>query len=163
MKTPREILFERHRAAEAKLDVVRERALAELGNKGADIPVRTNFQGAAQTESSLLSSWRNFLLSIRWQVAGLSAAWLVVLLLSIDHSAATASAGKQIPSAQQLMAAVHENRRQVRELTGAAAVEISSSQLGPHSSLRGPHAPREQSHVILDEQGWASTKSFYSV
>ncbi len=30
MKTPREILFERHQGAEAKLDAVREKLLAEL-------------------------------------------------------------------------------------------------------------------------------------
>jgi len=61
---------------------------------------------------------------LRWHLAGLSAAWLIVLVLNIDHSQAPSPvlAKQNIPSPQQLLTALRENRRQVLELTGARVV-----------------------------------------
>ena len=116
MKTPRELLFERHRAAEPKLDALRQKTIATLA-KAPALNSRTS-------PSAPRSSWRDLLLSLRWHLAGLSAAWLVVLVLNIDHSQAPSSvlAKQNIPSPQQLLTALRENRRQVLELTGARVV-----------------------------------------
>src|SRR5258705_10500022 len=116
MKTPRELLLERHSAAEPKLDTLRQNTIARLAEE----------QGIARTgPSAPRSSWRDLILSLRWHLAGLSAAWLVVLLLNIDHSPApsVALAKQNIPSPQQLLTALRENRRQGLEMTGAGVVE----------------------------------------
>ena len=116
MKTPRELLFERHRAAEPKLDTLRQKTVSRL----AKAPAVNSQTGP----SAPRSSWRDLLLSLRWHLAGLSAAWLLVLVLNIDHSQASSSvlAKQNIPSPQQLLTALRENRRQVLELTGARVV-----------------------------------------
>src|SRR6266481_938030 len=117
MKTPRELLFERHRAAEPKLDTLRQKTVSRLA-KAPAVNSRTR-------PSAPRSSWRDLLLSLRWHLAGMSAAWLVVLMLNIDHSPspAAAVAKQNIPSPQQLLTALRENRRQVLEMTGADPVE----------------------------------------
>ena len=114
MKTPRELLFERHRAAEPKLDTLRQKTVSRLAKAPA----------VNSRPSAPRSSWRDMLLSLRWHLAGLSAAWLVVLVLNIDDSQAPSSvlAKQNIPSPQQLLTALRENRRQVLELTGARVV-----------------------------------------
>jgi hypothetical protein len=116
MKTPRELLFERHRAAEPRLDTLRQETIARFAKAPA--------VNSRSRPSAPLSSWRDLLLSLRWHLAGLSAAWLVVLVLNIDHSQAPSSvlAKQNIPSPQQLLTALRENRRQVLELTGARVV-----------------------------------------
>src|SRR5437016_14605733 len=114
MKTPRELLFERHRAAEPKLDTLRQKTVSRLAKAPA----------VNSRPSAPRSSWRDLLLSLRWHLAGLSAAWLIVLVLNIDHSQATSPvlAKQNIPSAQQLLTALRENRRQVLEWTGGRVV-----------------------------------------
>ena len=74
MKTPREILLEQHRTATPKLNAIRETAVAALGD-----PCRTK---AMNHRSSLYE----FLFSLRWHLAGMSAVWLVVALLSLNAS-----------------------------------------------------------------------------
>jgi hypothetical protein len=103
MKTLKELLLERHRDVEPKLDVVRKRALAAL--ERPDV---------AQT-------WRDFLFSLRWHLAGLSAVWLVVLVLTTDShfNSVTVAAQEKIPSAPVLRAELMEKRRELIELTQA--------------------------------------------
>ncbi len=102
MKTPRQILLEQHQSVESKLDAVRQKALANLA------PI--------QTEKAL--TFRQVFQSFRWHLAGMSAAWLLVALLNIDHSHTfTASINtRNIPSPQRLMAAIRENRRQLLKI-----------------------------------------------
>jgi len=127
MKTPRELLFERHRAAEPKLDTLRQKTVSRLAKAPA----------VNSRPSAPRSSWRDMLLSLRWHLAGLSAAWLVVLVLNIDHSQAPSSvlAKQNIPSPQQLLTALRENRRQVLELTGGQQVVAGVLEARPRSEV----------------------------
>ena len=64
--------------------------------------------------------WREFIFSLRWHLAGMGAAWLVIVLLNLNvgHSAGLASAvprGK-IPSAQIILASLRENRRELMQM-----------------------------------------------
>jgi hypothetical protein len=104
MKTPKEILLNRHEAMEPKLDAARKEALATLGPPAAT------------------TSWREFLFSLRWHLAGLSVIWVAVLALNIDSGSGSplANARDKIPSAHVLVAALVENRRELmEELTGS--------------------------------------------
>ena len=55
MKTPREILFERHRGAEARLDLVRQRALATLAKESNAQARSADFQSAVSQVFNLLA------------------------------------------------------------------------------------------------------------
>ncbi len=63
--------------------------------------------------------WREILYSLRWHLAGMSAAWLVVALLNLGPSPAPTtiiSTQENSPSPRQLLMALRENRRQLLEL-----------------------------------------------
>jgi hypothetical protein len=102
MKTPKEILLQRHQAVEPKLNAIRRQTVATLARPGI-----------AQT-------WREFIVSMRWHLAGMGAVWMAVLLLNLDSAprSAVVIAQDKIPSARVLLAALLENRRELLELTG---------------------------------------------
>jgi hypothetical protein len=111
MKAPREILFQRHQAAEPKLDAIRETVVASVDDRRAANPPAI---------SGPDSHWREFWFSLRWPLAGMSAVWLMIVLLNLNvgHSVSLASAvpvGK-IPSAQIILASLRENRRELLEM-----------------------------------------------
>ena len=104
MKTPREILFQRHHAAKPRLDAVRRQALARLA--------------ASSQEAESWVAVRQILRSLRWHLAGWSAAWGLIALLNLvppGPPAPTATRQSVTPPRQWLMA-VRENRRQLSEL-----------------------------------------------
>ncbi len=100
MKTPREVLLQRHQAVEPKLNAVRRNALAALERPG------------------IAQSWRMFVFAMRWHLAGMSAVWMVVLSLNLGSApgSAVVTAQDKIPPAGVLLAALLENRRELLEL-----------------------------------------------
>jgi hypothetical protein len=111
MKTPCEILFQKHRAAEPKLDGIRETVVATLSRHR-----RANHSAVTDRRYS----WIEFLISIRWHLAGMSAAWLVIVLLNLNpgHSTNLASSlpAAKIPAPQIILASLRENRRELLEM-----------------------------------------------
>jgi hypothetical protein len=101
MKTPKEILLQRHQTIEPKLNAVRQNVLATLSKPG------------------VAQSWREFILAARWHLAGLSAVWMAVLFLNFDSAprSTVVVARDKIPPARELWAALLENRRELIELT----------------------------------------------
>ena len=110
MKTPRELLFERHRSAEPKLDAVREFVVAAVGE-----PECATAQPAAIAHRVSL---REMILSFRWHLAGLGTAWLVVLLLNIDRSPSSVAdlPREKIPPPQELLASLRTYRQELLKL-----------------------------------------------
>ena len=126
---------------EPKLEVVQQKALASLP------PVRTPSVRAALLRSPFLRSieaarqrrpttgLREMLLSLRWHLAGMSVAWMLVALSNIDHSPSPVAtvARERIPSPQQLLAAIRENPRQLLEL-----MELPVAEPAPAPSIGIP-------------------------
>jgi hypothetical protein len=83
MKTPREILLARHRAAAPKLDAIRHEVIQELNNKGTKEQSRP-----ASLVASLLGCsnklWQELIWPCRRIWTGLAAVW--VLLFIVDFS-----------------------------------------------------------------------------
>ena len=164
MKTPREVLFGHYQAAEPKLDAIREQVVAGVAQTSqsavsqvskparswAGLPtwksaIRQVGKPALRSDgtSALHSGWRQFLWSLRWHLAGLSAAWLVVMALSIDSTPAPTHrvARRDAPSPRQLLAALRENQRQLRELIGAPTAEPAPEPQKPAPSPRSQAQP----------------------
>ena len=115
MKTPRQILFERHRAVETKLDAVRESVVASMSGRA---PVKAS----APPERVRL---RDLILSFRWHLTALSAAWLIVLFLNADSSTSpvTSVPQEKIPAPRELLASAQAYSRQLVELLEQPAAE----------------------------------------
>ena len=113
MKTPREILLRQHQAATPKLDAIRAGVVAGLARP----PARERI------------SWRDFVRSLRWHLAGLSAAWAVVAILNTDHSPSAVAMipRDKIPPPQQIWASLRESRRLLLEFSDAPVVETAAA------------------------------------
>jgi len=108
MKTPREILLEQHQSVAPKLDAIRARLLVSPPNA---------------------IGWREMLRSLRWHLAALGAAWIVVLILNINpspESVASVPPGKT-PNMEQVWAAFQENRRLLLQYDDAPPLELPAA------------------------------------
>lgn len=132
MKEPRQILFERHRAAKTKLDAIRQTVLENLpdsrSRRREGEAVLNEHHRAVRLLTSAATRFlgaRQLLRSFRWHLAGMSAAWVIIALLNTDHSAAPAPtlAKRNDSSPRQLLTALRENRRQLLEMIGAPVTE----------------------------------------
>jgi hypothetical protein len=104
VKTPREILLQHHHSAQPKLDAIRKTVIEKETQ-----PAGTH------------TSWREILRSLRWHLAGMSAVWLLVLILRADSSPApqlAISIPARIPP-RVVIASVREHRRLLSEMTEA--------------------------------------------
>ena len=130
MKTPREILLQRHQAAEPKLDAIREKVVWE-GRR-----VAIGESKVADKATLPTRYWHEFFFSLRWHLAGMGAAWLLIILLNLNvgHSTTLASAvpAAKIPPPQIILAALRENRRELLQLIQPAeSREVRPTKLFP--------------------------------
>jgi len=127
MKTPRELLLERHRAAEAKLDAVRESVVATVRSPSAPEKPAARF------------TLRDLVLSCRWHLGALGAAWLVVLFLNVDRSSTPSMsvAQEKTPAPRQLLVSLHFYRQQLIELLEPPPVQPAAPP-PPRSQLYRP-------------------------
>ena len=115
MKTPREILFERHRRAEPKLDAVRRKALAAAGSANkAHFNTHASFQSALAV---LRKAWLELIWPSRRAWAGMAALWLVVLAANLEMKATSTTVPTvQSAHARELARAFEEQQRLLAEL-----------------------------------------------
>jgi len=114
MKTPREILLQRHQNVVPQLDAIREAAVAATAGHGRartlDVSPATGRRGGL----------RELLFSLRWHLAGMSAVWLAVAFLNLNTgrpvSQMAAIPPRKIPSPQIILASLRENRREILQL-----------------------------------------------
>lgn len=84
MKTPREILMARHRAAIPKLDAIRESVIGGLNHQAADPETRVRGVLAFwRSGPSLL--WRELILPSRRIWTGLATVWLVLIGVNLSQ------------------------------------------------------------------------------
>ncbi len=130
MKTPRDILLSRHRAAGPALDAIRERVLAgELG--------RRETAGETSTEPGWLAlAWQQLVLPCRAVWAGLGVAWVVICLLWL----ATAEPARIAPSTAPRRNG--DSRAQLKQqwLLRAELLDIATVRPQPPVAVPGPHS-----------------------
>lgn len=123
MNTPRDILLQRHRSTQPKLDAIRHSVLAEE-TPSTDAPL----------------SPREMLRSLRWHLIGMSAVWLLILILRTDAGRAPvlAAAIPKPPSPQIMFASMREHRRLLSEMMDAHPSDSDRRELflpQPHSEI----------------------------
>jgi hypothetical protein len=114
MKTPREILFERHRQAGPRLDAVRRKALAGLTtaeNADAFRPARTDGLSAG---GILRKAWRELIVPHRRAWAAMAAVWFALVAANLQMKAG--SRGMPAAPARDVVQAFNEQRRLLAEL-----------------------------------------------
>ena len=139
MKTPREVLLARHKAAERKLDSVRDQVLTTL---------TTPAEKKRTVAGHFLESCRNCFRVPRFAWGGLAAAWLVIVALNLAARDAapgqpTAFAQKRQPA--ETLQAVREQKRLLAELTGL----IEKPEIEPPRFVPRPRSERRHEVTMV--------------
>ena len=139
MKTPREILLQRHAAATPKLDAIRHAMVEELNNKDTKIQswavaLVALFLGCSQ------KLWRELVWPCRQVWAGLAAVWVVILAVNFSASDTELVAGKSPPPFPEMTMTFPQQEKLLAELMGPneprVAVPLKSFSPRPSSERR---------------------------
>jgi hypothetical protein len=106
MKTPSEILLDRHASAQSKLDVIRRSVVAQFARPS--------------------QSWRERVIPLRWHLAGMAAVWTLVAFLHFERPPAPSAlvAENNGSTPRDFLVALLENRRQLGEMIDSAVSEV---------------------------------------
>lgn len=132
MKTPGELLLNRHREHEPKLDAIRREVVKGLGREVSADPAEPG---------ALTVLWQELFVACRWWWRGLAAAWCVILLAVVLGGAGEqAGQATQMATAEPMIEAMQERLRLRDELLGLAVVEeakVAKAEpaTGPRSDL----------------------------
>ncbi|EEF59611.1 hypothetical protein [Pedosphaera parvula] len=116
MKTPREVLFEKHQGIESKLDAVRAEALAEVCDGKSKCAAHPD---ALMQKPQTLSWFGEFLQSLRPHFVGLTGVWLIILgvhFATRDSSPMLAEAPAPSP---EVIATLKEQKQLFTQLIGS--------------------------------------------
>ncbi len=148
MKTPREILFHRHDAADAKLDALRRKVTTQLqtvanAQDAKKLPAKR--PAMPPTFLSVVSQWlSNPMLRQRTALAGLATAWLVIGALNFATKASqspTVAQGKPQPLTPEALQVLKQQRRLYAELTAP----VQPTRIHPPApALPGPRSQRRE-------------------
>lgn len=133
MKTPREILLERHQAAEEKLDALREEVLRRELQSGAR-PIREDHSksGAQPPGNWLAVLWQQLIWPCRRAWLGLAAAWVCILTVNLVSNGQSAPPPLRAEKASpEVMALLHEQWRLRTELLETQPVADKASPFVP--------------------------------
>jgi hypothetical protein len=134
MKTPREILFEKHKGAEQKLDAIRESVVSECGRR------------QSQQETNVFRAlWQELVWPYRRIWAGLSVVWAGIIALWLTEPGTPARETVRI--APQMAAAVFVEQR--RELALVLGETEGPQPVPPQPSLPRPHSARRPDVVTV--------------
>ena len=148
MRTIREMLLARHRAAEPRLDAIRRQVVAVSAAESRR-PSRTHEASSTAREGarSLLEGafWLDLVYSLRWHLAVMAAAWLGILALNAEVPAdRPAAAGEHgTVETQRFRLAFRESRRQLQELIETPATPSTPSALPMQPGRRSERMLRQ--------------------
>lgn len=136
MKTPREILLDRHRKAEARLDAIRERILA------TELPVEADSRSLPLDHSFSLAVagmklWQELILPCRRIWCGLAAVWLVIAVMNVTSKDSPKIANRRTsPPNSEILMATREQRLLRQELLGSSIIPAAPPGVVPPRSER---------------------------
>jgi len=115
MKTPREILLERHQAVAPKLKAIRREVIFAECREGRRVAV-PKFRDAGMASFPRLL-WRELVFPSRRIWAGLATVWLLILAVNFSLRDHSQTGALKIPSPETIMSFQQEERL-LAELTG---------------------------------------------
>src|SRR5262245_42251155 len=120
MKTPREILFTRHRSAESKLDALREETVAAVCDRR---PVKVKpLAVTARRHSVGISFWRELILPRPRAWAGLAAMWVVIIALKLSTHDPSRIVADRSSASPEVLAELRQQKHLYIELAGIPPV-----------------------------------------
>jgi hypothetical protein len=141
MKTPREILFERHQSAQPKLDALRRKALAECAEATAAPEMNGRLGPWFNLSRVPMKLWQELIWPCRRIWGGLAATWCVLLLINLNMDEAPAVTNKRTSTLTlEVLMALREQRELLAKLLDStppsAASPAPPAARGPRSALR---------------------------
>jgi hypothetical protein len=127
MKTPREVLFERHWAARPKLDAIRREMVAKINHQGTK----------AQSEKINLASWcfgglgkiwRELILPSRRIWAGLAAVWVLLLAVNLSQRDHPEAPMAKASTPAEMAASFQEQQELLAQLIGPNEPAVAEPQ-----------------------------------
>jgi hypothetical protein len=159
MKTPREILLERHAQVQPGLDAVRRKALATVR-----VPIDAKMPQADVSNSSsfmflLGKAWRELIWPSRHAWAGMAAVWLGVLVANLEMKASSAAIQPVRPAfSREMVRAFEERRRLLSELlppSSPALVQVPQNEnSAPAQPSSGNPKPKPETRNPKQTQMW---------
>ena len=120
MKTPREVLLQRHENAKPKLDVVRRGALAHALHSKEDEKSQTGSHGLALRERFWITVWEELVRPSRFAWGGMAAVWMALLVINGAMKEPQRIAQKRTPSDKAMvLQSIAEEKRLLAELLQA--------------------------------------------
>ena len=119
MKTPREIMFERHRAAAPKLDSIRQSAVAAVCDRRFEMDDAD--ERRSQTAATMIWHvfWRELIWPSRRIWAGLAATWILIFVFNFaQRDPAELMAQKSPPPSPEMILTFRQQERLLAELIG---------------------------------------------
>jgi hypothetical protein len=119
MKTPREILLERHRAIKPKLDAIRHSAVAAVCDRriSTDCVRERRSQTAATTILGII--WRELIFPCRRTWAVLAAVWVALFIFNVSQRDKSELAARKLPPpSPEAILAWRQQERLLAELIG---------------------------------------------
>jgi hypothetical protein len=140
MKTPREILLNRHQAAQTELDRIRQTVVAEMPQPAPNAEKRSSPRELPLLLAAALKLWRELILPCRRTWAGLAAVWLVIVGFHIGGADSSGAAARTpVVPGQELRIALAQRRAWLAELAQfprAETVERAKPDRQPRSERR---------------------------
>jgi hypothetical protein len=118
MKTPREILLARHRAAEPKLDAIRQTVVGKLNNEETKEPsfpavLVSWFLGCSE------NLWRELIFPCRHVWSGLAAIWIFIFIFNFSQRDRVELLARKLPPpSPEAIQAWRQQERLLAELIG---------------------------------------------
>ena len=136
MKTPRDILLERHQAAKSKLDVIRSEVVAQCREE----------QRVAKPGLMFLPLllWRELIFPSRRTWAGIAAAWVLILVVNFSLRD-PAQPGSVIKVAAPAMMSFQEQQKLLNELLADRSVPMDTDRPKTFS----PRPRSERVYVVM--------------
>ena len=144
MKTPRELILERHQSAEAKLKAIRAEDLAACTRSAA--PADRPAPPALDLVTAAVRFWQEALWPWRRAWIGIAVIWVFILAFSLADGETVRTASSKPPRPDpEVLAVLQEQKQLLTQLLGTGESPLISRLLtpGPRSAIERPPGKHE--------------------